>query len=241
METRGALIGIIVESEAAVAARGDLRWQKILFAAESMWVKDATYARVLEFVKNGGTLIALKNGFRTNEDGDPRDTRELIQEGGEPYGEYAHVYRVGRGRVIRIDALELLDDPVADGGVVLRGGPAPDNTARRRVYDRVLNEVMVREKLVEDVRIVAADDEKDNPDALRGYDWRAVKLKDGSWSLVVLTPAEDLHAKIRVKLETTLPVEEIVDLRANEKLPGDKLNLKPGPNAYRIRLQDQKK
>lgn len=224
-----------------MAARGDLRWQKILFAAESMWVKDATYARVLEFVKNGGTLIALKNGFRTNEDGDPRDTRELIQEGGEPYGEYAHVYRVGRGRVIRIDALELLDDPVADGGVVLRGGPAPDNTARRRIYDRVLNEVMVREKLVEDVRIVAADDEKDNPDALRGYDWRAVKLKDGSWSLVVLTPAEDLHAKIRVKLETTLPVEEIVDLRANEKLPGDKLNLKPGPNAYRIRLQGQKK
>ena len=219
-----------------MAARGDIAREKILFAPESMWVKDATYARVVDFVKRGGTLIALRGGFRTNEYGDPRDAGELLGGEGEPYGEHARLLRVGKGRVIRIDSIELLDDPVMDGGICLRGSPAPENTARRRVYDAVLAKVMADNKLVEDVRIVAADDEKDNPDALLGYDWRATKLKDGSWSLVVIAPGE-LHAKIRVKLETAAPVEEIFDLRANEKVAGDALNLKAGPNAYRIRLK----
>lgn len=163
--------------------RDVLKDKKILFAGESMYVKEGTFAKIRSWVQEGGTLLTVKNGFNSNEYGDERNTSSLIPvEGGKPYGEGMTEYVVGKGRVITIDGLELLPDPVDNGGQALSGGGSAENQERRNVYRAALAAMLEKEGLTDDVRLVQPGD-----DSLRllGYDWRAVKLADGAYSLVV--------------------------------------------------------
>ena len=213
-------------------AEGELKRHKVLFAGESAYVKEATYRKVLEFVKKGGTLIVTKGGFATNEYGDPRDASELVQPGGgEPYGDGARVYALEKGTVVCIDEIANLDDPVLDGGLCMRGSPTMENDARRRVYHRVLAKVIADHAIDADVRLVAA---RDDPDAMAGIDWRAVEV-DGAYTLCAIPYAKE--APYAVRLQTSRPVAAIVDLITGNEVPVKAFQIHPGPNLYRIELQ----
>ena len=215
-------------------AEGELRKHKVLFAGESAYVKDATYQKVLEFVKKGGTLIVTKGGFATNEYGDPRDASELVQpEGGEPYGDGARVYALGKGTVVCIDEIANLDDPVLDGGTCMRGSPTMENDARRRVYHRVLAKFIADNAIDADVRLAPSPAAKEDPDAMAGIDWRAVEI-DGKYTLCAIPYAKE--PPYAVKLETVRPVAKIVDLITGKEVPAKQFKIHPGPNLYQIEL-----
>lgn len=174
-------------TETTIVSRKALEGRKYLFAGESMWTKESTYRTIVNWVKAGGTLVTAKNGFNCNEYGDVRKTDDLILSdapGEQPFGEYAKVYPLGKGRVIRIDAIMLQDDPVPDGAVGLRGSGTAENDARRGIYAAVLNRLLEAEGQADDVRVLPAAPGAP-VDAIADYDWRAAQLKDGSWSLVV--------------------------------------------------------
>jgi hypothetical protein len=212
--------------------RGDLSKHKVLLAGESDYVKESTYQSVLKFVRDGGTLIVTRGGFAHDEYGAPRDTSDLIKpDGGAAYGEDARSYPLGKGHVVCITAIEDQPDVVADGGQALRGGPAPENQVRRRVYQQVLARVMAEQKLEDEVRIVssAAD-----PDALYGVDWRSAKVGKG-YVLTVLPYMQS--APFSIKLETKRPIRKIVNLITEKEIAPKKFKLEDGPNLFYIELK----
>ena len=218
-------------------AEGELKNHKALFAGESAYLKDKTYESIVKWVEGGGTLITTKGGFSSDEYGDPRDASELVKtEGGEPYGEYARVYDLGKGKVICIDEIELLADPVLDGGISMRGSPTFENNDRRRVYYKVLERFMADNAIDDEVRLVPTGAAKENPDAMYGFDWRAVEI-DGAYTLCVLPYAAG-EGPYPVKLQTKRPVAKITNLITEKEIPVDKFEIKPGANMFSIVLAE---
>ena len=213
-------------------ASGELDRHAILFAGESGFVKDATYAKVLAFVKRGGTVIVTRGGFAQNEYGDPRDASELVRpEAGEPYGEHARVYPLGKGQVVCIAAIDMLEDLVKDGSVSM-GGPGPEGEDRRRVYHRVVAKLLADRGLAGAVRLVPGSEAaRDDPDAMLGYDWGVAEV-DGAYVLAAL-PGKALD----VNLETVRPVRRIVDLIRGVEVPVGTFALEKGPNLFHIDLK----
>ena len=216
-------------------AEGELNKHEVLFAGESAYVKDTTYQKVLAFVKKGGTLIVTKGGFSTNEYGDPRDASELVQpEGGEAYGDGARVYALGKGKVVCIDEIENLPDPVLDGGICMRGSPTMENDVRRRVYHRVLAKFIADNAIDADVRLAPAGSAKDDPDVMANIDWRAVEI-DGKYTLCVI-PSDVQHLDA-IELRTSRPITKIINLISGDEVPVEKFNINPGPNLFSIELK----
>lgn len=216
-------------------AEGELDQHEYLFAGESAFVKEATYASVLEFVKKGGTLIVTKGGFAQNEYGDPRDASELVKaEGGEAYGDFARIYPVGTGKVICIDEISMLEDPVLDGGICMRGSPTMENDARRRIYFKVLEKFVADNAIDSAVRLVPTEAVADDPDAMVGYDWRAVKIGD-AYTLAVLPYGA--KAPFDVTLQTERPIRKIVDLITGKEIPVKEFAIQAGPNLFSIELK----
>ncbi len=212
-------------------AKGELGKQKFLIATESDYVKDSTYEKVLEFVKNGGTVVVMKGSFKRNEYGDPRDASELVKaEGGEAYGEYARIYPVGEGKAICIDKIEMLPDYVTDGSQSMGGAPNADQ--RRPVYYSVIDKLATENNLYGEVRLVATDEVKKDPNSLNGYDWRAAKLDDGAYSLMVMAGNPEA-----VKLETSRPIKRIVNMVTEKEVPEKDFKLEDGRNLFRIELK----
>ena len=181
-------------------AGGVLEDHRILVATEAGHVKDATYAAILKYAKEGGTVITLPESFVTNEYGDPRDTAELIPaEGGAPFDEGVREIKLGKGRVLCIDRLDG-PDPEAK----------PDGGKRQAVYRRVLYKAMGEAGLLDPVRLRPADGDAD---ALLGWDVRSAKVQGGH----VLCALRGGPAPL--KLETDRPVKRIVDLVAGKDVP----------------------
>ncbi|MDD4060310.1 MAG: beta-galactosidase [Kiritimatiellae bacterium] len=202
-------------------AKGVLKDHTVLVAAEASFVKDATYAAVLKYARDGGTVVVLPQSFAANEYGDPRDTSELIPaEGGEPYGEGVRAIALGKGRVICIDQLDG-PDPEAK----------PDNNKRQAVYRRVIDRAMRETGIVDPVRLVGAGTD---PDALLGWDIRCAKVKDG-YALCALP--QDRWEMSELKLETDRPVKRIVNLITEKEVPVKDFKLDYGANLFRIELK----
>ncbi len=214
---------------------GELNKHKVLFAPESRFVTDKTYRDVLEYVRGGGMLVVTKGGFSTNEYGDRRDASELVrEEGGDEYCEGARIYEVGKGKVICIDEVECLPDPVPDGGICMRGSPTEENDMRRRVYVRVLSKIMSDNGLNREVRLMPAKGWEDDEDALYGYDWRVERVGDAYTICILPYSAKDVNS---VRLETSRPIKRIVDLITGKDVPIDKFSIKKGANLFSIELE----
>ena len=196
---------------------------------------DKTYRDVLEYVRGGGMLVVTKGGFSTNEYGDSRDASELVRtEGGDEYCEGARIYEVGKGKVICIDEVECLPDPVPDGGICMRGSPTEENDMRRRVYVRVLSKIMSDNGLNREVRLMPAKGWEDDEDALYGYDWRVERVGDAYTICILPYSAKDVNS---VRLETSRPIKRIVDLITGKDVPIDKFSIKKGANLFSIELE----
>ncbi len=223
--------------------RGALVGRKYLFAGESMYVKDETFATIRSWVQDGGTLLTVRNGFNSNEYGDLRDTSSLIPSGsGKSYGEGLAEYAVGKGRVIAIDGIELLPDPVDNGGQALSGGGSVENQARRNVYRAALVSLIKKEGLADDIRLSQSGDDSLQ---LRGYDWRAVRLADGAYSLVVIPG--DKAGIVPVQIEANRGIRRVHnmvdDVLVHESHSGlAPLNWgKPGPLSVTLPMDDYAK
>lgn len=167
--------------------------------------------------------------------GDRRDTSELIRPaGGEPCGEAARTYPLGKGQVICIDAIEMLPDVVLDGGQVLAGGPNSVNRLRRFVYQRVLAKALADSGLLDPVRVVADKASEADPDALYGLDWRCAEV-NGAYVLATLPYGQKPSGAARVV--TSRPVRRIVDLIAQKAIAPDALTIADGPNLFRVELE----
>lgn len=218
-------------------SKGELKNHKILLAGESNYLKDSTYAAILKWVKGGGMLITTKGGFATNEYGDKRDASELvISEGGEVYVEGARIYEVGKGKVICIDQIESLYEPVLDGGTVLRDSML-DSGPRRHAYYKVLEKYIEDNKIDDAVRLVPSDVAKDDPNALVGFDWGVVEI-DGAYTLCII-PYGAKDKLGAVKLETKRPIAKITNLITGAEVPAKKFKLDPGRNMFSIELQPE--
>lgn len=215
-------------------AKGELKNHKVLLAGESNYLKDATYNAILKWVKRGGMLITTKGGFATNEYGDKRDASELVKdEGGEPYVDGARVYEVGKGKVICIDEIESLYEPVLDGGTVLRDSML-DSGPRRSAYYKVLAKYVADNNIDDAVRLVPSDAAKDDPNAMLGFDWGVVEI-DGAYTLCVIPyGAKDKIGA--VKLQTKRPIAKITDLITGLEVPVNQFKLDPGRNLFSIEL-----
>ena len=199
-----------------------LKDHKILVAAEASFVKDATYAGVLQYARGGGTVVVLPRSFAANEYGDPRDTAELIPAGGgEPYGAGVREIKLGKGRVICIDQLDGPDSEAK-----------PDNDKRQSVYRRVLDRAMREAGVVDPVRLVAPESD---PDALRGWDIRCAKVGAG-YALCALP--QDRWEMSALKLETDRPVKRIVNLITEKEVPVKAFTLDYGANLFLVELAE---
>ena len=118
----------------------------------------------------------------------------------------------------------------------MRGSPTFENNERRRVYYKVLDKFMADNAIDDQVRLVPADDAKDNPDAMYGYDWRAVEI-DGAYTLCVLPYAAG-EGPYPVKLQTKRPIVKITDLITEKEIALDKFEIKPGANMFSIKLAE---
>lgn len=184
--------------------------EKYLFAAESMYVNEATFSRIREWVKKGGTLLTVRNGFNANEYGEPRNTESLIPaKNGEAYGENLTVYRQGEGRVITIDNLALLPDPVKDGGQCLGGGGGEEMEARRQIYRKALACFLEKEGLVKDVVIRQTGPGAESDQMMR-YDWRATEIAPKVWSVIVRNAG--INRSIPAEIAAKHPIKRIVDM-----------------------------
>jgi len=214
-------------------AKGELAKHKLLLAGESDYVKDSTYQGVLDYVKNGGKAIVVKGGFAHNEYGDVRDASELVKsEGGEPYGEDARIYPLGKGQVICLDTVTNMVDIVEDAGQVMSVGSA-DNIVRRKVYQRVLAKAMVDNGLEDAVRLVPADTVGNDLEALTGLEWRVAEV-EGGYTLAVMTLDPPFG---NVKLSTAKPIKRIVNLITGKEIAPAVFALEKGPNLFQIELE----
>lgn len=185
--------------------KGVLKNHKVLIATEASYTKDATYDAVVKYARGGGTVIVLPQSFAVNEYGQPRDTSALIPaEGGAPYCEGARVLKLGKGRVICIDQLDT--------------GAKPDRHLRQSVYRRVFHKALADAKLLDPVRLRPVDES--DPDALREWDIRCVKLKGKQYVLCALPGTESA-----LKLETDRPVKRITNLVTQKEVPVDGFQL----------------
>ena len=215
--------------------KGEMAKHKLLLAGESDFVKDSTYQGVLDYVKNGGKAIVVNGGFARNEYGDPRDTAELIKtEGGEPYGEGARIYPLGRGQVICLDAVTNKFDVAENGWDVLGSGKA--EPARRKAYQRVLAKAMADNGIEDAVRLVPVSDAGNELEALANarLEWRVAEI-EGGYTMAVL--AGENGAEAHVKLAASKPVKRIVNLISGREIKPDAFALEDGPNLFRIELK----
>lgn len=201
-------------TERTIGSKKALDGERFLFAPETMYTKESTFARIRDWVRKGGTLLTTRDGFCSNEYDDPRDTRQLIPAaGGEPYGENMTVHKVREGRVVTIDDIRLLSDPVDNGGQCLGGGGGEEMEARRQIYRKALATFLAKEGLEKEVCVRQVGREAALDQMLR-YDWRATKIGENVWSVIV----REGSAKwtIPVEIAARRPIRRIVNMVDDE-------------------------
>ncbi len=195
--------------------------KKILIATEASYVKDQTYAEVIRFANEGGTVITLPRSFAANEYNDPRDTSQLIPaEDSERYGDEARIASLGKGRVICIDQLDAAK-------------PSTKET-RQAVYRRVFDRVMREEDLLDPVRLVAP---ADAPDALYGWDIRSAAV-EGGYALCALPSERWEKFDPELQHQSDRPIKRIHNLITQRDEPIADFKLIHGANLLLIELED---
>jgi hypothetical protein len=216
-------------TERRVAA-GELRNHDLLFAPESDFVCDEAYEQTVRFVARGGKVVLAPGGFAHNEYGDPRDTAALIRPNtGDPLCEGATVYKLGKGEVVCMNALERRADLQTDGSEVCASAASVDNVRRRKLYYRVLQAAMDRYGLNDAVAIVPPD-----PRSIPwNIDWRYLKI-GGKHILAVVHHGWGDRPPLACRLRSKLVIQGATDLISGERSSVKPFRIPFGPHLYEL-------
>ncbi len=125
-------IGFVSEGQ---IAKGELSQYKLLIAPRAAYVSDRTVARIVSFVRNGGTLLMVGDTFKYDEYGNERGRSDLFPDGQRPEGN--GVWELGDGKVVYVSDpmeprgyAELLDGWIDKAGIVRKVRAADDYNHR---------------------------------------------------------------------------------------------------------------